>query len=202
MRRRAERPTLDALLRVVEQLQGVPMPASALESQILPARLPGYVPVLLDQLGAAGELVWAGAGALGHNDGWIVLALAEKAALLLPDPPPLDPSPLAQRLLDVLAGGGALFFRQLAEAVRAGDDAELLLALWDLVLGGPRHQRHPGSAARDAAPARDRAARRAPAPARRVRRASGRPPAPDAGAWFRRARPTRRAGCTPPPSSC
>src|SRR5262249_23620672 len=80
------RPTLDALLRVVEQLQGVPLPASALESQILPARFAGYVPVQLDQVGAAGELVWAGAGALGHNDGWIVLALAEKAALLLPDP--------------------------------------------------------------------------------------------------------------------
>ncbi len=130
------RPTLDALLRVVEQLQGVPLPASALEAQILPARLPGYTPVLLDQLGAAGELVWAGAGALGHNDGWIVLALADKAALLLPDPPPLDGSPAAQRLLDVLAGGGALFFRQLAEAADAGDDVALLLALWDLVWAG------------------------------------------------------------------
>ncbi len=131
-----KRPTLDAVLRVVEQLQGVPVPASALESQILPVRLPGYAPVLLDQLGAAGELVWAGAGSLGHNDGWIVLGLAEKASLLLPEPPALEPSPLAQRLLDVLTGGGALFFRQLAEAVHAGDDAELLLALWDLVWAG------------------------------------------------------------------
>jgi ATP-dependent Lhr-like helicase len=130
------RPTLDALLRVIEQLQGVPLPASALESQILPARLPGYTPVLLDQLGAAGELVWAGAGALGHNDGWIALALAEKASLLLPETPALEPSPLAARLLDALAGGGALFFRQLAEAIHAGDDAELLLALWDLVWAG------------------------------------------------------------------
>jgi ATP-dependent helicase Lhr and Lhr-like helicase len=131
-----KRPTLDALLRVVEQLQGVPLPASALESQILPGRLPGYTPVLLDQLGAAGEMAWAGAGALGHNDGWIVLALAEKASLLLPETPVVEPSPVAQHLLDVLAGGGALFFRQLAEAVRAGDDAELLLALWDLVWAG------------------------------------------------------------------
>src|SRR5262249_43045401 len=86
--------------------------------------------------GAAGELVWAGAGALGHNDGWIVLALAEKASLLLPETPAQELSPLAQQLLDVLSGGGALFFRQLAEAVRAGDDAELLLALWDLVWAG------------------------------------------------------------------
>src|SRR5262249_39058946 len=62
------RPTLDALLRVVEQLQGVPLPASALESQILPARFAGYVPVQLDQLGAAGELVWARAGAARPHD--------------------------------------------------------------------------------------------------------------------------------------
>jgi ATP-dependent Lhr-like helicase len=131
-----KRPTLDALLRVVEQLQGVPLPASALESQILPARVPGYTPVLLDQLGAAGELVWAGAGALGHNDGWVVLALAERASLLLPEPPALEPTPVTQRLLDALSGGGALFYRQLAEAAGTGDDAELLLGLWDLVWAG------------------------------------------------------------------
>jgi ATP-dependent Lhr-like helicase len=130
------RPTLDGLLRVIEQLQGVPLPASALEAQILPARLPGYAPVLLDQLGAAGEVVWAGAGALGHNDGWVALALADQASLLLPDPPALQPAPTAERLLDVLAGGGALFFRQLAEAVGTGDDADVLLALWDLVWAG------------------------------------------------------------------
>jgi ATP-dependent Lhr-like helicase len=130
------RPTLDGLLRVVEQLQGVPLPASALEAQILPARLPGYAPVLLDQLGAAGEVLWAGAGALGHADGWVVLALADQASLLLPDPPALQATPLAQRLLDVLAGGGALFFRQLAEAVGTSDDTDVLLALWDLVWAG------------------------------------------------------------------
>ncbi|MDQ3940874.1 MAG: DEAD/DEAH box helicase, partial [Actinomycetota bacterium] len=44
--------TTDSLLRVIEQLQGLPLPASAFERQILAARLPGYQPALLDQLGA------------------------------------------------------------------------------------------------------------------------------------------------------
>ncbi|MCW5890176.1 MAG: DEAD/DEAH box helicase [bacterium] len=133
---RPERPSLDAVLRAVEQLQGVPIPASALETQVLPARLPGYAPVLLDQLGAAGELVWAGAGALGHNDGWVVLALADRAPVLLPPALEVPPSPLAPRVLEVLAGGGALFFRQIAAATRSEDDAEVVLALWDLVWAG------------------------------------------------------------------
>ncbi len=152
---------LHALVRVIEQLQGVPLPASALESQILPARLPGYAPALLDQLGAAGEIVWAGAGALGQRDGWIVLALTERAPLLLPDPLPLEPSPLAQQILDALASGGARFFRQLAETVSPEHDTALLLALWDLVWAGLvtndtlaplramlRHPVRPGLAAR------------------------------------------------------
>ncbi|MDQ4065858.1 MAG: DEAD/DEAH box helicase, partial [Actinomycetota bacterium] len=68
---------IDDLLHVIEQLQGAPLVASTLEQQILPARLPGYHGTLLDQLGASGEVVWSGAGALGTNDGWVVLALAD-----------------------------------------------------------------------------------------------------------------------------
>src|SRR5690606_23192825 len=50
-RRRADSaPTPDDVLAVVEQLAGAPLPASALESLILPARLPGYHPALLDEL--------------------------------------------------------------------------------------------------------------------------------------------------------
>ncbi len=142
--------TLDGLWRVLEQLQGVPLPASALERTILPARLPGYTPALLDQLGAAGEIVWAGAGALGSNDGWLVLADAESAPLLLPEPLEVLPaplevlaesveaerSPLAGRVLEALAGSGALFFRQIADAAESSEDADLLLALWDLVWAG------------------------------------------------------------------
>ena len=48
----------DAVLRVVEQLAGVPLPASSLEATILPSRLPGYQAADLDALTAAGEVVW------------------------------------------------------------------------------------------------------------------------------------------------
>lgn len=52
---------LDGLARAVEQLQGAPVPASALERLILPSRVAGYSPGLLDELTTAGEVVWAGA---------------------------------------------------------------------------------------------------------------------------------------------
>jgi ATP-dependent Lhr-like helicase len=127
---------LDAVYRVVEQLQGAAVPASALERQVLAARLPGYNPGLLDQLCASGEVVWAGAGALGSDDGWVSLFTAEQAPLLLPEPLPVELSPLAARVREALAERGALFFRQLSDAVDATNDAELLLAVWELVWAG------------------------------------------------------------------
>ena len=128
--------SIEDVYRVVEQLQGAPIPASALERQVLAARIPGYAPGLLDQLGASGEIVWCGAGALGHDDGWVVLATADKAPLLLPPPSAEELSETAAALAEALAGGGAMFFRQLADASGSGDDKELLLGLWELVWAG------------------------------------------------------------------
>jgi ATP-dependent helicase Lhr and Lhr-like helicase len=126
----------DALFRVVEQLQGAAVPASALERQVLAARLPGYHPSLLDQLCASGEVVWAGAGALGSDDGWVSLYLAEGLSLLLPEPLPVELTPLAATVREALADRGAMFFRQLADAVDPPSDGDLLLAVWELVWAG------------------------------------------------------------------
>jgi ATP-dependent Lhr-like helicase len=126
----------DALFRVVEQLQGAAVPASAVERQVLAARLPGYHPGLLDQLCASGEVVWAGAGALGSDDGWVSLYLAEGLSLLLPEPLPVELTPLAAAVREALAKRGAMFFRQLADAVDPPGDGELLLAVWELVWAG------------------------------------------------------------------
>jgi ATP-dependent Lhr-like helicase len=148
-------PGAEDVLGVVEQLAGAPLPASALESLVLPARLPGYSPALLDELTAAGEVTWVGCGALAGSDGWLAVAPADVADLLLPDAEPdLAATPLHRALLATLGmpdpaapptGGGALFFRELADrAARAlvdtgepapTDDA-LLTALWDLVWAG------------------------------------------------------------------
>src|SRR5215208_5006930 len=127
---------VDALFRVVEQLQGAAVPASALERQVLAARLPGYHPGLLDQLCASGEVVWAGLGALGSDDGWVGLYLADASPLLLPEPVAVELSPLATQVRDALAARGAMFFRQLSEAVGSTNDSELLLAVWELVWAG------------------------------------------------------------------
>ena len=139
-------PGAEDVLGVVEQLAGAPLPASAVESLILPARLPGYTPALLDELTAAGEVSWTGCGPLAGSDGWLALAPADVADLLLPEPEPdTVATPLHQALLEALDGGGALFFRQLADAAgRAlvaageaapGDDA-VVAAVWDLVWAG------------------------------------------------------------------
>jgi ATP-dependent helicase Lhr and Lhr-like helicase len=126
----------DALYRVLEQLQGAAIPASALERQILSARLLGYSSGLLDELCASGEVLWGGYGGVGNDDGWMSLYLAGSAPALLPEPLPVDLSPTAHSVRDALADRGALFFRQIGEAVRSENDLELLLAVWELVWSG------------------------------------------------------------------
>src|SRR5207253_618695 len=43
-------------------LQGLALPVSLWESEVLPRRIPGYQPAQLDALCASGEVVWVGAG--------------------------------------------------------------------------------------------------------------------------------------------
>jgi ATP-dependent helicase Lhr and Lhr-like helicase len=137
-----------AVLEAVERLAGAPVPASALETLVLPGRVPGYSPALLDELTSAGEVVWSGAGALPGGDGWLVLAPADGAELMLPEPGEVSMTPLHSAVLEVLGGGGALFFRMLSdraaavlsgsgvEGVALPDDGEVAAAMWDLVWAG------------------------------------------------------------------
>jgi ATP-dependent Lhr-like helicase len=161
-RRRAD---AGSVLEVLERLAGVPVPASALETLILPGRVPGYSPALIDELTSAGEIVWSGAGALPGGDGWLVLAPTDSAPLLLPEPGEVTMTPVHAAVLAVLGGGGALFFRMLSDRVAAWlareqpageqpagaqpareqaagaspalpDDNEVAAAIWDLVWAG------------------------------------------------------------------
>ncbi|WP_124285376.1 DEAD/DEAH box helicase [Streptomyces sp. ADI92-24] len=132
---------IDGLARAIEQLQGAPVPASALEKLVLPGRVTGYSPALLDELTTTGEVVWAGAGALPGKDGWLSLYLADSAPLLLAPPRPLELSALHESVLTALTGGYGLFFRQIADQVRATThpdctDPHLADALWDLTWSG------------------------------------------------------------------
>ncbi|WP_425560274.1 Lhr family ATP-dependent helicase, partial [Kineococcus glutinatus] len=142
----------DGVLRAVEQLAGAVLPASALETLVLPARVEGYSPAMLDELTAAGEVLWTGHGSLPGDDGWISLHPADLAPLTLPAPgEAADPAAggagaeaagadahrdVHRAVLDALAGGGAYFFRALADGIGADDDAELAAALWDLLWEG------------------------------------------------------------------
>ncbi|MFD5026361.1 ATP-dependent helicase [Streptomyces sp. NPDC058373] len=131
---------LDGLVRAVEQLQGAAVPASALEKLVLPSRVAQYNPAMLDELTATGELLWAGSGSLPGKDGWVSLYLADNAPLLLPPAHPLELTALHQSVLDALAGGYGLFFRQIADQVRAAhptaSDQALADAVWDLTWSG------------------------------------------------------------------
>ncbi|WP_026405528.1 ATP-dependent helicase [Actinomadura rifamycini] len=130
---------VDALVQAIEQLQGAAVPASALETLVLPARVPGYSPAMLDELTSAGEVVWAGQGGLPGGDGWIALYLADTAPLLMPEPAEITITPVHEAVLAALGDGGALFFRTLSDRVNrdvTAADADLVTAVWDLVWAG------------------------------------------------------------------
>ena len=125
---------VDGVLRVVEQLAGAVVPASALESLILPARMSGYAPAMLDELVAAGEVLWQGAGDLSGGDGWLTLLPADLAPVLLqPGSEPADDQD--RRVLEALGGGGAYFARGIAEA-SGRDVSAVSQSLWRLAWAG------------------------------------------------------------------
>ncbi|MDP3712359.1 MAG: ATP-dependent helicase [Mycobacteriales bacterium] len=127
---------IDGLLRAIEQLQGAAIPASALETLVLPSRVAGYTPALLDEVTASGEVLWAGQGSLPGSDGWVSLQLADTADLLLPPLAEVSGTPLHDAVLAALDGDTALFFRSLSDRVGSTDDAALQQAVWDLVWAG------------------------------------------------------------------
>lgn len=126
------------LEEAIAQLEGFPLSYDELESLILPARVPGFAPRMLDELGAMGWLVWVGHGALGKSDGRVALYRRERAGLLLDAPErPEGLDPVHHRLLEHLGTRGASFFIELQQA--AGEGArvrEVREALWDLVWHG------------------------------------------------------------------
>ncbi|OBI24343.1 ATP-dependent helicase [Mycobacterium sp. E2497] len=125
---------LDGLMSVVDQLAGVRLPASAIEPLILGPRVRDYSPALLDELLAAGEVTWSGAGSMSAGDGWVALHVGDSAPLTLAAPADIDFTDAHRAILDTLAGGGAYFFRQLAQSgIPEGD---LKAALWELIWAG------------------------------------------------------------------
>ena len=125
---------LDALLSAVEQLQGAPLVASALEREVLAARIQPLRPGDLDVLFSAGELIWRGIEPVGSRDGRIALYLTDHYRLLAP-PPRKAPGDLCEKLRVELRRRGASFFADLQTASGAFP-SDLLKALWELVWAG------------------------------------------------------------------
>lgn len=183
----------DALVDVIAQLEGVAIPASVLDRDVLAVRLADHHPGDLDALVAAGEVVWLGAGSLGPRDGRIRLVFRQDAAAALAEFVEPVEGPVHDAIRLCLSERGASFWSDLVAAVAdAGvpyDEATVLAALWDLVwagevtadtlaplralLGGGRG-RGPAGGSRSS-----RAGRGRPRPGR-VRRAG---PAAGAGRW-------------------
>lgn len=127
---------LDRLLKVIAQLEGCPLPMSVLESEILPARVPGFRPHHLDQLLSTGDVVWAGVSPIGSTDGRIALYTTEREPLLAVPPIEEPPSgPLHEKIRELFGRRGAVFFNEIARAV-GGFPGDVLDALWDLVWSG------------------------------------------------------------------
>src|ERR1035437_24827 len=137
---------LDALLDVIENLQGAPLPASILETEILPVRLSGYRSADLDTLIAAGEGTWVGFDPIGERDGRVGLYLAEKLESLWPARQlSVASSQLSGEartadkeaaILEYLKAHGASFFQQVHDGVGGGYPGETLDAVWNLVWCG------------------------------------------------------------------
>lgn len=125
---------VDGLAAVIDQLAGVPMPASAVEPLIFGQRVRDYQPGMLDELLASGEVLWSGAGSLSAADGWVAFHLAETAPLSLAPPGELDLTDVHHTILGALSGGGAYFFRQLS--VDGVTTESLKEALWQLIWAG------------------------------------------------------------------
>ena len=101
---------------VIDQLAGVPMPASAIEPLVFGPRVRDYSPAMLDELLAAGEVTWSGAGSISGSDGWIAFHPTDSAPLTLAAAAEIEFTDTHRAILDTLAGGGAYFFRQLPGA--------------------------------------------------------------------------------------
>lgn len=128
------RPGLDGLLDTIQQLQGLVMPFSVWEDEILPRRVKGFHPTQLDELCAAGEVIWRGFESLGNDDGRISFYLHDQTSLLAPPPEALDDD-VSLKIVEWLRQRGAQFFDQIQRSL-GGFPPDVLQSLWHLVWTG------------------------------------------------------------------
>jgi ATP-dependent Lhr-like helicase len=131
----------DGLKQVLDGLDGFEAPASSWERSILPSRLDGYEPSLLDMACLSGDVRWGRAsapGVLRTTSGTpIALVASEHADAWLPgrDDSGLELGDDARLVMERLRERGPSFFRDLAAALSFDPD-RLRIALSALVAAG------------------------------------------------------------------
>jgi ATP-dependent Lhr-like helicase len=137
----------DGLAQALRRLTGCAAPVAAFEASLLPQRVPGYAPGLLDQLLAAGDYAWlrplpAGEGLAAGPIRTTAIAFVPRAELddwaaWLGPAGPAAPtlSPAAAEVHAALAAGGALFALELGRRTGLQPEA-LATALGELVGAG------------------------------------------------------------------
>ena len=129
----------EALAAVIDELQGLALPAAAWEREVLPARLQDYSPLLMDELAVSGRIAWyrptlrqhraqadeggprRGRGTVANSPIAILPreAIATWRRLAAPANASGEEVPLstgALRIRDLLVDRGALFFQELVQA--------------------------------------------------------------------------------------
>jgi ATP-dependent Lhr-like helicase len=111
---------VDGLLQILTQLQGYEVSAAAWESDVLPRRVAGYTPDLLDRLCLSGEVMW---GRLSPHP-----SLSAEAATAEPDE--AVPAASGRRMRPTRVAPIAIFLREdaawLEEPAEAGDAVSLV----------------------------------------------------------------------------
>ena len=134
---------VEGTLEAVAGLAGALVPAGSLESLVLPARVVDFVPAMLDELVATGEVTWRGLGRLAGQDGLVSLALAGEVdpfAIARGAPETGDGTETERELdalvLEALEPGAAFLPALLERTGLEGRAPELVEALWRAVWRG------------------------------------------------------------------
>ncbi len=130
---------LEGTYTALDQLAGIPLPASTWETLVLPQRVSNYDKSWLDLLVGNGELTWIGRGAIGGRDGWVQFTPTG-----MPHRPAAGQSrektPVELAILDELQTRGALFAPALLDGLVNRDlhvtAKDLGDAIWSLVWDG------------------------------------------------------------------
>ena len=115
---------VDGLMRVIEQLEGMALPASLWESAIFPARIRDYQPALLDELLTSGDVVWTGSktGGTGALEAGEIAFHPADSILLNGAEPDIESdeasATMPEAILTALSSGGAFHARQLADTAK------------------------------------------------------------------------------------